>query len=135
MSGAVLVLTLPLLAAVLVYLLRRWPPPSTVLAGLVALVLGLLLWRWPNDSPVVFLGRVVQANLPIILLGETLGHGVAGPMGDRLALPGSGRHLSRRMAGIARTQLLPFRLGSSGLFSAVLTIRPVWLAPVVGRAC
>ena len=55
MSGVALFLALPVLAAVLVYLLRRWPTPSTILAGLVALILGVLLWRWPNDTPVFFL--------------------------------------------------------------------------------
>jgi len=71
MSGVVLVLTLPLLAALLVYLLRRWPLPSSGLAGTVALALGLLLWSWPNAEAVLFLGRIVRVNAPVALLGQT----------------------------------------------------------------
>ena len=101
MSGVALFLTLPVLAAVLVYLLRRWPTPSTILAGLVALILGVLLWRWPNGTPVVFLGRVVQVNLPVGLLGEPFRDGAGGPMGNWFSLPGFGGRVSRRMAGVA----------------------------------
>jgi hypothetical protein len=71
MSGVVLVLTLPLLAALLVYLLRRWPLPSSGMAGLSALTMGLLLWRWPNDEAALFLGRVIRVDAPVVLLGQT----------------------------------------------------------------
>lgn len=134
MSGAALVLALPLLAAVLVYLLRRWPTPSTVLAGLVALLLGILLWRWPNDSPVAFLGRVVQVNLPISLLGQRL---VMEPpvqwVVGFLCLVLAVAYLGAWRVSQGRS-FFPFGLVLLALFSAVLMIRPVWLAPATWAA-
>ena len=72
MSGVVLLFTVPVLAAVLVYLLRRWPTPSTALAGFVAAGLGYVLWLWPNDQPVIFLGRVIRLNQPVVVVGQHL---------------------------------------------------------------
>lgn len=134
MSGVALILTLPILAAVLVYLLRRWPTPSTILAGLVAVLLGVLLWRWPSDTPVVFLGRVVQVGLPVQLLGErfvmdTTTQWVIG----FLALALAAAYLGAWRVSQGRS-FFPFGLILLALLSSVLLIRPVWLGPVVWAA-
>lgn len=131
MSGVVLVLTLPLLAALLVYLLRRWPLPSSVLAGTVALALGLLLWRWPNDTLVSFLGRVVRVDAPMIALGQVF---VMQPTAQWvigfLALALAVAYLGAWRVSQGRS-FFPFGLVLLSLFGAVLTIQPVWRAPVL----
>ncbi len=134
MSGVAVVLTLPLLAALLVYLLRRWPTPSTLLAGVVALFLGLLLWRWPNALPVVFLGRIVQVDQPIRVLGglfvmEPTAQWVIGFLSLALAAA----YLGAWRVSQGRS-FFPFGLILLALFGSALLIRPVWLAPVVWAA-
>lgn len=137
MSGAVLVLTLPLLAAVLVYLLRRWPLPSTVLAGVAALTMGVLMWRWPNDDLVLFLGRVVRPNVPFELLGQTL---VMTPAAQWaigfMAISLAGAYLGAWRVSQGRS-FFPFGLVLLALFSAVLMLEPIWLQPLllVGVLC
>lgn len=131
MSGAVLVVTLPLLAAVLVYLLRRWPLPSTVLAGLAAVGLGLMMWRWPNDDLVLFLGRVVRMNAPVDLLGQTL---VMTPAAQWsigfIAFTLAGAYLGAWRISQGRS-FFPFGLVLLALLSAVLMLEPIWLQPLL----
>jgi len=130
MSGVVLVLTLPLLAALLVYLLRRWPLPSSALAGVAALTLGLLLWRWPNNEAVLFLGRVVRVNAPVVLLGQTFAmQPTAQWVLGWLALALAAAYLGAWRVSQGRT-FFPFGLALFSLFGAVLTIQPAWLAPI-----
>ena len=137
MSGAILVLTLPLLAAVLVYLLRRWPLPSTLLAGIAALSVGVLMWRWPNDDLVLFLGRVVRPNIPFELLGQTL---VMSPAAQWaigfMAISLAGAYLGAWRVSQGRS-FFPFGLVLLALFSAVLMLEPIWLQPLllVGVLC
>lgn len=130
MSGAVLVLTLPLLAAVLVYLLRRWPTPSTVLAGVAALTVGVLMWRWPNDDLILFLGRVIRPNTPFELLGQTL---VMTPAAQWaigfMAITLAGAYLGAWRVSPGRS-FFPFGLVLLALFSAVLMLEPVSLQPL-----
>ena len=131
MSGVVLVFTLPLLAALLVYLLRRWPLPSSGLAGLAALALGWLLWRWPNDEPVAFLGRVVRIDAPVTLLGQTFAMApTAQWVLGWLALALAVAYLGAWRVSQGRT-FFPFGLVLLSLFGAVLTVENVWLAPVL----
>ncbi|MCA9868930.1 MAG: hypothetical protein KDI03_06650 [Anaerolineae bacterium] len=131
MSGALLVLTLPLLAAVLVYLLRRWPTPSTLLAGVAALTVGVLMWRWPNDDLVLFLGRVIRPNTPLELLGQTL---VMTPAAQWaigfIALALAGAYLGAWRVSPGRS-FFPFGLVLLAFFSAVLLLEPVWLQPLL----
>jgi formate hydrogenlyase subunit 3/multisubunit Na+/H+ antiporter MnhD subunit len=131
MSGVVLVLTLPLLAALLVYLLRRWPLPSSALAGTAALTLGWLLWRWPNDEAVLFLGRVVRVDAPVVLLGQTFAmQPTAQWVLGWLALALAAAYLGAWRVSQGRT-FFPFGLALLSLFGAVLTIQPTWLAPIL----
>ncbi len=131
MSGVVLVFTLPLVAALLVYLLRRWPLPSSALAGLSALALGWLLWRWPNDEAVLFLGRIVRVDAPLRLLGQTF---IMTPTAQWvlgwLALTLAAAYLGAWRVSQGRT-FFAFGLVLLAMFGAVLTIQPVWLAPAV----
>lgn len=137
MSGALLILTLPLLAAVLVYLLRRWPLPSSILAGVAALTLGVLMWRWPNDDLVLFLGRVIRLNTPLDLLGQTL---VMTPAAQWaigfMAFTLAGAYLGAWRIPQGRS-FFPFGLVLLALFSTVLMLEPIWLQPVmlVGVLC
>ncbi len=131
MSGVVVIFTLSLLAALLVYLLRRWPLPSTILAGLAALTLGWLLWRWPNDEAVLFLGRVVLVNAPAVLLDQTFVLDAAAQwVLGWLALALAGIYLAVWRVAQGRT-FFPFGLALWSLFAAALTIRPSWLAPIL----
>lgn len=131
MSGVVLIFTLPLLAALLVYLLRRWPLPSSLLAGLVALALGILLWRWPNDQPVLFLGRVIRVNAPVIFFNLNFAmHATAQWVLGWLALALAAVYLGAWRVAQGRT-FFPFGLLLFALFGAVVTVQPVWLAPVL----
>jgi formate hydrogenlyase subunit 3/multisubunit Na+/H+ antiporter MnhD subunit len=131
MSGVVVIFTLPLLAALLVYLLRRWPLPSAGLAGLAALTLGWLLWRWPNDEAVLFLGRVVRVDAPVVVLGQTFAMGpTAQWVLGWLALALAATYLGAWRVSQGRTYF-PFGLVLWSLFGAVLTVQPTWLAPIL----
>lgn len=131
MSVVVLVFTVPLLAAALVYLLRRWPLPSTALAGLTALALGWLLWRWPSEGTVLFLGRIIQLEQPISVFGQRLQmtpttQWVIG----FIALALAAAYLGSWRVSQGRT-FFPFGLVLLALLSGVLLIQPPWLAPAV----
>ncbi|MER2598376.1 MAG: proton-conducting transporter membrane subunit [Caldilineales bacterium] len=131
MSGVVLIFTLPLLAAVLVYLLRRWPLPSALLAGVSALALGLLLWRWPNDQSVLFLGRVIVVNRPVILFGQTFAMQPSAQwVLGMLSLTLVGVYLGAWRISQGRT-FFPFGLGLLTLFGAALTLQSAWNAPIL----
>ena len=71
-AGPTLVLGLPLLAAVLVYLLRRWALAAAGLAAAVAGGLALITWHWPPQATVHFLGRTVVMGQPVTFLGQHL---------------------------------------------------------------
>lgn len=131
MSGVVLLLTLAVLAALLVYLLRRWPTPSTALAALAATTVAVLLWQWPNEGPVVFLGRVIRPNLRVLVLGQQLqmdptAQWVIGFLALTLALA----YIGAWRVSQGRS-FFPFGLILLALFSTVVLIRPLWRASVV----
>jgi formate hydrogenlyase subunit 3/multisubunit Na+/H+ antiporter MnhD subunit len=71
-AGPTLVLGLPLLAAVFVYLMRRWSWAAAGLATLVCGAIAWLTWHWPAQSTVHVLGRTVAMGQPIYLLGQAL---------------------------------------------------------------
>lgn len=131
MPGVVLLLALPLIAAVLVYLLRRWPLPSIALAGLVAALLGWLMWRWLNEGAVLFLGRVVRPGQPMIMLGQSwemtpTAQWVIGFLALTLAVT----YVGAWRVSPGRS-FFPFGLLLLALLSAVLLIQPLWRAPIV----
>lgn len=131
MSGIVLIFTFSLLAALLVWLLRRWPAPATALAGLVALSLGLLLWRWPNDSAVLFLGRVVVPAEPTLLFGQRLQMGPTAQWSIAfLAFSLALAYLGAWRISQGRT-FFPFGLVMLALLSTVMLVEPLWRAPAM----
>ncbi|MEA3334935.1 MAG: proton-conducting transporter membrane subunit [Chloroflexota bacterium] len=131
MSGVVLLYTFLVLAAILVYLLRRWPTPSAALAGLSALALGVMLWTWPNDQEVFFLGRVINLNQPVLFFGQ---HLEMGPTGQWtigfMAVALAATYVGAWRVSQGRT-FFPFGLLLLALLSTVLLIRPLWLAPAI----
>lgn len=58
--GPLLLIVLPLIAAPVVYLVRRWTLIASALAAGTSLALGLACLRLPLDAPATFLGRPVQ---------------------------------------------------------------------------
>lgn len=131
MSGAVLVLLLPVLAAALVYLLRRWPLPSTALAGLAAVSLAALLWTWPNEGPVIFLGRVIRPGQPIVLLGQQFQMNPTSQwVIGFLSLALAGAYLGAWRVSQGRS-FFPFGLILLSLVASSLMIQPIWHAPAV----
>lgn len=130
MSAAVVIFTLPLLAAVVVYLLRRWPLPSAALASAVALLLGLSLWRWPYTGATLFLQRSIQITQPVMVLGQQLQlqpatQWVIGFLAVTLAVA----YVGSWQISPGRS-FYPFGLVLLTLMSSVLLIDPPWLAPL-----
>lgn len=72
MAGPAFVLGLPLLAAVLVYLLRRWAPLAAAVSALVAAALAWMVWHWPPQATVLLPGRTLVMGQPVVLLGQEL---------------------------------------------------------------
>ncbi len=70
--GPILLLALPLLAAGITYLLRRWALPSTLVAVLTSASLGFLCLRLPLDRSAFVLGQEVAFGRPIVVLGYEL---------------------------------------------------------------
>lgn len=131
MSGAIVLLVFPLLAALLVYLLRRWALPSIALAGLVASLLCWWLWRWPNEGAVLFLGRVIRPAQPIMLLGQTLEMGPSAQwVIGFLALTLAGVYLGAWRVSQGYS-FFPLGLVLLTLTSTALLVRPLWLAPAL----
>jgi formate hydrogenlyase subunit 3/multisubunit Na+/H+ antiporter MnhD subunit len=131
MSAVVLILAIPLLASVLVYLLRRWPLPSTAVAGLAALLLGALMWRWPSQGSLLFLGRAIRTTQPVVIFGQDLqlnpaSQWVIGLMAITLAAA----YLGAWQVSQGRS-FFPFGLILLALLSTVLLIQPPWRAPAI----
>ena len=72
-AGPVLLIALPLAAAPLVYLLRRWPWAEACLASAIALGMAGLCLFLPLDRPVsILLGRGIALGEPVSVLGREL---------------------------------------------------------------
>ena len=70
--GPILLLALPLSAAVLTYLLRRWSVLSALLAAATTATLAFLCLRLPLDGPGFILEQEVAFGRPVVILGQTL---------------------------------------------------------------
>ncbi len=77
MTGMVLFLALPLIAAALAYTFRQWRNVSFPIAVGVSLALGLLLLFVPLDQPITVLGREVVLGGAVTVLGRELVLGTA----------------------------------------------------------
>lgn len=70
--GPILLVALPLLAAVLVYMVRRWAILAAFFSVVTTGLLAFLCLRLPLDRSAFVLGREVAFGHPIIVLGQTL---------------------------------------------------------------
>ena len=130
-AGPTLVLGLPLLAAVLAYLLRRWALAAAGLATAVAGWLGWIAWHWPLEGTVSLLGYTVEMGQPVALLGQ------------ELILTPASRPLLTFTCGLAAACFLyawrisqgrsffPFGLVLLSLFNAAVLTQPLTRAPLV----
>jgi formate hydrogenlyase subunit 3/multisubunit Na+/H+ antiporter MnhD subunit len=76
--GPILLLLLPLLAAIVTYLVRRWILLAALLASATASVVVFLCLRLPLDQSAFVLGREVAFGRPVVILGQTLQLGPSG---------------------------------------------------------
>jgi len=81
-AGPLFLILLPLILALLVFVLRRWTLPAAFLASATALVMASLCLGLPLDRPVSVLGWQVALGEPMRVLGREFALGLAG----RLAL-------------------------------------------------
>ena len=70
--GPFIVLALPLLAAALVFLVRRWALPAAFLSATVAGALAILCLRLPLDRSAFVVGQEVAFGRPVVILGRNL---------------------------------------------------------------
>lgn len=70
--GPIILLALPVLAAVVTYLLRRWAFLAALLAALVTGGLAILCLRLPLDRAAFVLGQEVAFGRPVVVLGRSL---------------------------------------------------------------
>ena len=70
--GPFIVLALPLLAAALVFLVRRWATPAALLSATVTGALAILCLRLPLDRSAFVLGQEVAFGRPVVIVGRTL---------------------------------------------------------------
>jgi formate hydrogenlyase subunit 3/multisubunit Na+/H+ antiporter MnhD subunit len=78
--GPIVLLALPLLAAVLTYLFRHLAFVAATLAAVVASALAFLCLRLPLDRSAFVLGQEVAFGRPVVILGQTLVLNPAGQM-------------------------------------------------------
>lgn len=71
-SGPTLVLGLPLGAAIVVYILRRWGLVASTVSAVVAAGLAWAVWSWPPGSTVILLWGTVEMGSTVSLLGQQL---------------------------------------------------------------
>jgi formate hydrogenlyase subunit 3/multisubunit Na+/H+ antiporter MnhD subunit len=70
--GPLLLLALPVLAAIITYLVRRWTGVAALFASATAGVVAFLCLRLPLDRSAFVLGREVAFGRPVVVLGQTL---------------------------------------------------------------
>lgn len=78
--GPILLLLLPLLAAVLTYVVRHWAGLAALLASGTATIVAFLCLRLPLEQSAFVLGREVAFGRPVVVLGQTLQVDPAGQM-------------------------------------------------------
>lgn len=71
MSGATILVMLPLIAAALVYTLRRFASVAALLAMILVAALTVFVWVVPIDMTVLWIGRPVLLGQPATLVGIT----------------------------------------------------------------
>lgn len=131
-EGLFLLLTLPLVMAGVVYILRRWASLSALLATNTALILGVALLVLPLDQSVLSWGdRQIAMDEAVTFLGREL----VMEQTDRLAMA----FLFITTAGlfvlawrfVPRSLLFPVGLSMLSLLSGALLIRPLIYATLL----
>ena len=72
LPGPIVLLGIPLAAAFLAYLLRRWATAATLVAVAASGSLAALCARLPLDRSAFLLGREVAFGRPVVIAGRTL---------------------------------------------------------------
>ena len=70
--GPFIVLFLPLLAALLVFFVRRWTMLAAILSAAATAILAILCLRLPLDRSAFVLGQEVAFGRPVVILGRGL---------------------------------------------------------------
>jgi multicomponent Na+:H+ antiporter subunit D len=78
--GPIILVALPLLAAVVTYLLRRLTILAAAVSALTMGLLAVLCWRLPLDRSAFVLGQEVGFGRPVVALGQNLMLSPAGQM-------------------------------------------------------
>ncbi len=125
MTGPILFLVLPILAAAVVYSLRQLRMLSSLLSSGISLALGLMLLLLPFGEPVEFFGRTFILGGETALLGRSfiLGPSVRSAMAFLFFTGTVFFALAWRLEG--ETLFVPVALGTLGLLGGVLLIRPL----------
>ncbi len=71
-AGPLLLIGLPLIAAAVIYPLRRWSLLTATMASATSLLLGLVCLRLPLDAPSTVWRWTVQLGQPVVVLGREL---------------------------------------------------------------
>ncbi|MBC8448944.1 MAG: hypothetical protein H8D78_14455 [Chloroflexi bacterium] len=130
-AGPALVLGLPLLAAALVYLLRRWALAAAALATIVAAALAWMVWHWPPQALVLLLGRTLVMGQPVTLLGQELVlTPVAQPLLTFTCALAAVCFLYAGSVSQGRS-FFPFGLALLSLFNAAVLTQPLTRAPLL----
>ena len=72
MAGPWVLIGLPLLAALLVYLVRRWALPGALLSATTSVALAWLCFTAPPSEPLTLFGRSIFLGQPVAMLGREL---------------------------------------------------------------
>lgn len=78
LPGPIIVLALPLVAAIATYALRRWAVLAALLAVATTATLSFLCLRLPLDRSAFVLGQEVAFGRPVVIVGNTLALDPAG---------------------------------------------------------
>ena len=130
-AGPTLMLGLPLLAAMLAYLLRRWALAAAGVATIVAAWLAWIIWYWSPVRTIRLWGQWVDMGQPVALLDQ------------QLVLTPAARPLLAFTSGLAAVCFLyawrisqgrsffPFGLVLLSLFNGAALTQPLMRAPLV----
>jgi formate hydrogenlyase subunit 3/multisubunit Na+/H+ antiporter MnhD subunit len=131
LSGPLVLLVLPLLAAGVTYLVRRWSLLAAWISAATAAVLAILCLRLPLDRSALVLGREVAFGQPVVVLGRTLVLDPAGQMwlAFMFAVSAALYLIAWRIS--QGRSFFPFSLAILGLYSLVVTLQEFPLGVLV----
>jgi len=129
--GPILLLGMPLAAAAVTYVLRRWSLLAAVVSALTTAALAMLCIRLPLDGPAFLLGREVGFGRPVVIVGRNL---VLDPAGQAflafLFAVATVFYLASWRPSQGRS-FYPFSLAVLSLYVGVVLLEPFSLAILV----